>query len=172
MVVHCAIEVVHHSVMVDNATLVGKHFVVRFRRNDEVFALPVSPMDEVIAGRERVEGVVFTCRIERREVEHHVKVAHLYYLRVAGYCAVRVVRKDGIALIAFPFLHIVRESNANTLTLRMCLVLSRSVVEHHELVSELLFVHHVDRAFVLGHLLPPLRFLVVIRHYGLLVGFP
>ena len=171
-VVYGTIEVIYHAVMVDHGALVSEHFVVRLRRHNEVFALPVGPVNHVVAGGKGVERVIFACRVEGREVEHYIQVAHLHYLRVAGYCSVAVVCEYGVVLVSVPLPHVVREGNAYAFAFWMSGVFSAGIVEHHELVAKLLFVYSVHRTLVLGQLLPPLGILVVIRQYGLLVGFP
>ena len=61
----------------------GKHLIVRFRRDDKVFAFPRLPVDEVPRYGKSVEGVVLTTGVVGLEVEHDVEVGHLGNLRIA-----------------------------------------------------------------------------------------
>ena len=172
-VVHCAVKVIHHSVVLQHIALVGKHLVVGLCGVDKVVALPLLPVHEVAAHREGVEGVVGSRGVERREPEHHIKVAHLHYLRVAGDYSLHLVGEHGIALVACPFLEVVAQGDAYALRLHVVGgIYSTGIVEHHEALAQRLGVVLVYGAFVLNQLLPPLAVLVVDAHQRTVVAVP
>ncbi len=72
-VVDSTIEMIDHTVVLDNVRLVGKHLVVGLRGDDEVGTLPTLPVDEVVADSKGVEGIVLATGVVGLEVEHHIE---------------------------------------------------------------------------------------------------
>ena len=171
-VVHGTVEMVYHTTMLHYIALMCKHLVVWFGWDDKILSLPVLPMYHVAACSKSVVGIVFSCRVECGEIEHHIQVAHLYNLCVAGNGAVRVVGEDRVRLIAGPFLHVVRESHTDTFPFGMGGVLAAGIIIHHELIAEHLLVHTVYCALVLSHIFPPLCILFFVRKDRLVESVP
>ena len=113
----------------------GKHFIVRLSRPDKVVTLPILPMYEVARNGKGIVGIILSRRIVSLEIKHHIEVAHLGYLSIARNNATHLVGKDRIAIIALPFLHIIRQGNANALCLQAVgWINATCIVKHHETV--------------------------------------
>ena len=172
-IVDGTIEVIDHSVVLDDVTLMGKHLVVGLGRIDEVLALPVVPSHQVVAAREGVVGLVGAGGIEGGEVEHHVDVAHLHYLCVACDGPLRLMGEDRVALVAAPLLHVLRQGDADTLALEAGLGIDApGVVVHHEGRAERLVLVPIDHRLVVCQAFPPLRVLLVVGQDRLLPRIP
>ena len=153
---------IYNAVVLHNITLVGEHLIVFLSRIDKVGACPVLPVYKVAAYREGVESVVVALRIISREIEHDVEVVHLYYLCIASDDALCLVGIYRVALIAFPFLEVVRECYAYALCLHVVgRVDATGIIEHNETLAQSLGIVAIDGALVLHELLPPLNILIV-----------
>ena len=159
--------------MVDHITLMSKQVVIILGRNDQVVAFPVRPVYKVVATGERVVRLIPAGRIERREIEHHVYVIELLYMRIPGYRAFRLMGKDRIALIALPPLHISGKGDSYALALQAGLrMASPGIIEHDERNAEPLFLIPIDRTLIGRDLLKPLRILVRRRQNRFIRRFP
>ena len=156
----------------------GKHLIIRLGGNDEVFAIPIRPVYQIITCRKRIISIVCTCGIVSREIIHHPYVIHSYDLRITRNGSVRIMRKNWITFKAFPFLEILGESNANPFAFGMRFVFSTGIIEHDERIfllsfdSILLVLHPINGAFVLREIFPPLSVLIVVTHQRLVFRFP
>ena len=163
---------IHRVVPVHHITFMGKHLVVGFGGDNQIWTRPVLPVHEVATHGESVESVVFAGGIIGREIEHDKdgclrltakhRGGHLHDLRIARDGAVGVVCKDRISLIAFPMLQVLTQRNTDALAFGMGGILAASIVVHHIGRTEIFLGHAVDGALVLGELFPPLSFLLVI----------
>ena len=83
------------------------------------------------------------------------------------------MRIDGIAAVAFPFLEIIRQRDADALSFEVIDgVDAAGVVEHHEPFAQRLVRVIVDGALVLGELFPPLGILIVNAEQWLFLRLP
>ena len=108
VVVDGTIEVVYHPIVLYNIALMGKHLVIGFRGPDEVFTLPTLPMDEVARDSKGVESIILARRVVGLEIKHHIQVAHLGNLSITCDDTTHLVGKNGVTIIALPFLQVVR----------------------------------------------------------------
>ena len=60
IIVHSAIEVINHTIMLYHIAFMGKHLVVRLCRPDQVFALPTLPVQKVATDGKSVKGIILT----------------------------------------------------------------------------------------------------------------
>ena len=148
----------------------GKHLIIGLCGPDKVFTLPVLPVDKVTRDGKGVIGIVFASGIESRKIEHHPRVTHTDNLCIACDGTIAVVCEDGVALIAFPVLHLLREGDADTFPLGVCIVLTACIIEHNKgvflfaLDALLSVMHPIDSTLILCHVFPPLGILVIIAH--------
>ena len=113
----------------------GKHLIIRLRRNDEVFAIPCLPMDEVARNSKGVEGVILTTGVVGLEVEHDVEVIHLGNLCIARDDATYLISEDGIAFVALPLFQVVGEGDAYAFGLEVVgRIDTTGIIEHDEAV--------------------------------------
>ena len=153
---------IHHTVVLYHVALMGKQLVVGLGRCDKVCTFPALPVDEVATDGEGVEGCILTAGVVGLEVEHDVEVVHLDDLGVTSDNAAYFVGKDGITFIAFPFLEVVGQGDANAFSLEVVLGIdTSSIVVHHKAGTECLRRVFVNSAFVFRQFLPPLYIFVV-----------
>ena len=159
--------------MLHHIALVGKQLIIILAWNYQILALPVGPMDEVIAGGKGVECLVGTARLKGGEIEHDIHIAHALNVRIAGDGAVRLMREYGIAFIALPLLQVLGEGDAHAFALQARFgVTASGIVEHHEGCAQGFRLIPIHRALVLRQGFPPLHLLVVDAEDGLVLRFP
>ena len=151
----------------------GKHLIIRFRRNDEVFAFPRLPVDEVARDSKSVEGVILTTGVVGLEVEHDVEVVHLHNLSITRDDATYLISEDGVALVALPFFQVVGEGDAYAFSLQIVFwVDTSSVIEHHETLAQCFLWVVIDGTLILYQFLPPLHVFIVDAEQGLVARLP
>ena len=135
VVIHGTIEMIDHTIMLQNIAFMCEHLVVFLRGPDEVFTLPALPMNQVTTDGKGVEGIVFPRGVVSHEIEHDVKVSHLGYLGIACYNTAYLVGKDRITVKALPFLQVVGKGDADALGFQLIGGIDATgVVEHHKTI--------------------------------------
>ncbi|OPZ97692.1 MAG: hypothetical protein BWY72_01132 [Bacteroidetes bacterium ADurb.Bin416] len=145
---------IHHPFVTDDGRFVGKLVVVGFRRENQRFARPVCPVDQVVGTAESVEGIVDDPGSESRKVKHHPKVAHTLHHGITGDAA--FVVEDWIARVACPAFHVVRQGYSYPLPLDLGGgIHPPGVVEHNKGFSQGLRAVPEHTALVEGQVFPP-----------------
>ena len=164
----------------------GKHFIIWFRGPDEVFTLPTLPVQQVARDGKSIEGIVLARRVVGLEIKHHIQVAHLGNLCITRDDTTHLVGKNGVTIIALPFLQVVRQGNTNPFCLQLVVWIDTArIIEHHETVFRQFFGQTtplalwrgaggeaINSALILYQFLPPLHIPVVDAKQGLLAGLP
>ena len=65
-------------------------------------------MDEVTTDGKGIESIVLARRVVGLEIKHHIQVAHLGNLCITRDDTTHLVGKNGVTIIALPFLQVVR----------------------------------------------------------------
>ena len=135
-------------------------------------------MNEVATHSKGIEGIILARRVVGLEIKHHIQVAHLGYLGITRDDATYLIGKDGITIIAFPFLQVVAEGYTNALSLQIVIWIdAASIVEHHKTILRQFFGQTtplalrrgaggeaINGTLVLHQLLPPLHVFVINAH--------
>ena len=171
--IHAAIEMIHYTFVINYITFVGKQIVIIFGRCNQIFALPVVPMNEVVTARKSIVSFVGFVGIECRKIEHDIQVTKLLNLCITRNHPLNFVRKNRISRVTFPGFQVVGQSNANTFTFQFGFRMNSSgIVIHHKRSAEGFLFVPINGAFVLNQVFKPLCIFVFVGKNGCGCRFP